>query len=269
MILSRTDAVMDSKKLSKSTLRLKWKVPLSGYEIIQGEDTETETDEDRELRDLFRPYGVSDGDAVKRPPPEPRLGWRGPHPPSQSLRSIWRGDPSSFDPNDYYRTYDIALGETRILRDLLNIGESAELALAFANTWGLLARGEGRIVDLVSTSEEMRITITQARQTGLKSVAQLLDHKLWGDTMEVRVDRKPGSNAPEILWYAKNLRSFCWLEICRELHGACEVTVCPGCGQFFTRKGKGLAPQSCSDKCRKRRQRAKRPAVALRVTHSS
>jgi hypothetical protein len=208
------------QELSASTTRIEWSVDSWGYEVVRS----------RAL--------IID-----------------PEVPPESLMLMPLGGPP--------RRYDIGLGEpnARVYIDLLNMKETEAGAIEFAKKWGLLSVRAGRsgapAEELYGAKRKLHGVWKIAQKQGPRRLKALLGflegQKL--DDCSVRVGVKPGGEGPEVLWYVKHLHGFCWHEMIRELGGAAELMQCLECGDFFSRKGKGPAPETCSDRCTKRRQR--------------
>ena len=158
--------------------------------------------------------------------------------------------------------YDVGLGEKRIFLDVLNMKRTLDGVLAFAKKWGLLHDRQTSVGEFYQLHDRMHDAFVIG---GAHAVTRLLDPRTGlapVGTADICVSLKPGSRASDLLWYVSDLHCFCILEAWRELGGAAEVVTCAQCGQYFTKRGRGPAPKTCSDKCRtaKSRRTAKRSA---------
>ena len=198
------------------------------------------------------------------------------------IRIVGRGGP--------WKSRDIALGETAILMDLLNMEETPEGAAAFAGKWGLfrhprpnvlappLETGRGALWDIFDVASrpsppkscpveefykakrEIREGWKHRKKAGAaRELVRLRGNfeQLVIAAATIRLTRRNQTDMlPAVHYYAEDLRAFCWLELWRECGGAAELMECAKCRKVFARKAKGRAPETCSPRCKKAKQRS-------------
>ena len=202
-------------------------------------------------------------------------------PVETQIRIVGRGGP--------WRSRDIALGETVILMDLLNLEETPEGAAAFAGKWGLFRSprpnvlapplagrsGPWEIFDVASQPPPARSCPVEAFYAAKREIREGWKHRKKADgaselvrmrgnfeqlviaAATIRLTRrKPTDALPAVHYYVEDLRAFCWLELWRECGGAAELMECAKCRKVFARKAKGRAPETCSPRCKKAKQRS-------------
>lgn len=162
------------------------------------------------------------------------------------------------------RPYDIAIGEENVFLDLLQMPVTEEGILAFASDWGSLSGGACPVDEFFQTRRE--IELVYSRRWRFRQLAEALNEKKI-TSIDARVGRKPESSHPELLWYTRNLREFCWLEVLADLGGTSDIVRCASCANFFAHSTKmGRAPRYCSNACRqagfRKRRRGKKPRQA-------
>jgi hypothetical protein len=162
------------------------------------------------------------------------------------------------------RQYDIALGDMPIVLDLLEMPETEEGILAFAKSWGVLSGKTCPLDEFVQTRRQID-RIYRSNWKHRELLAALENKKITSISAEVA--RRGRGKDLEVLWYARNLREFCWLEVLADLGGTSDIAICSACGRFFGHSSRmGRAPTYCSDACKqvsyRKRQKRQKPKTS-------
>lgn len=222
-------------------VRLKWQVDKAGYEVMQfGEFNRRQ----RPLRGRELAGTILEGEG----------------PDDEELVLVPRGGG--------VRSYDVALGEEDIYLDIVR-GPPKETELAattFMSKWGLLSQGSSytslsefslmrqRLCDLLD--KEYRSKALAARNEGLQL-----------GIADIEVSRPRPNEHPDVFWYVRHLKSFCWLEYLSFARGTANIQRCLHCSEYFRRLHVTGPPSIyCGSPCRQAAFRKRNRDSSKRVT---
>ena len=234
---------MQNKSWVPGLVRLKWQVDEAGYEVMQfGEFNRRQ----RPLRGRELAGTILEGEG----------------PDDEELVLVPRGGGVC--------SYDVALGEEDIYLDIVR-GPPKETELAattFTSKWGLLSGGSS--YTLVSEFALMRQRLCDLLDRKHRSKALAARNEgLQLGVADIEVSSPRSKEPPDVFWYVRHLKSFCWLEYLSAVGGTVSIQRCHHCSEYFRRLHVPGPPSIyCGSPCRqaafRKRKREKRKRVTSR-----
>ena len=158
-------------------------------------------------------------------------------------------------------SYTADLLEHCIFLELANMPPRSQAVLEFANKWGLPTRGDWTVDRFIQLSLAFARTAILADAKGIPALARKFPPDKRFGSIKWGFGRMPRQSAPGICFYARDLLTFCWLELLQFCVGPTEIRQCEICKDLMQRPKAGPMGEYCSQACRQKAYRLRMKAA--------